>query len=455
MSNELPTFAPVLRLDKLVSRKHMRKDVIVVGLALFAIFFGAGNLIFPPLLGLMSGENWLAGTIGFLLSDTTLALLGIVAVAIVPGGFDGLGNKVGPIFSKILGATIMLTLGPLLALPRTGAVTHEMGILPLISSVPLWITTGIYFIGSMLFVFDERGVMDKIGKWLTPALLLSLLAIIITGIISPIASVEAATVQSVFGTGFIDGYQTVDGICSILFARIIINTLEEKGYVKRKDKVKMTIMAGIIAMGLISLVYTGLIYLGATSAGIAPADVSRTGLFVLIVNSLLGTSGTVVISIAVILACFTTAIGLTATSGSYFQHISNGKLSYKFTVVAVTLISLLIANLGVDNIVRFSGPVLMMLYPPVIMLILSALIDRFEFSRVYYRTAVYTALVMSTPAMLSAFGMNLSVVTEALAELPLAHYELGWLIPSFGLGLLAETTYRILFRPKQMKLSTN
>ncbi|MBI9035685.1 MAG: branched-chain amino acid transport system II carrier protein [Bacteroidales bacterium] len=433
----------------------MRKDVIVVGLALFAIFFGAGNLIFPPLLGLISGDDWLVGTLGFLLSDTTLALLGIIAVAIVPGGFDGLGNKVGPVFSKVLGVTIMLTLGPLLALPRTGAVTHEMGILPLLSSAPLWLVTGLYFLGSMVFVFDQKGVMDKIGKWLTPALLLSLLAIIVAGIFFPISDPLPASIPSVFGNGFISGYQTVDGICSIILARIIVNTLEEKGYVKARQKVIMTILSGIIAMGLISLVYTGLIYLGASSVSIAPADVSRTGLFVLIVNNLLGSAGTVMISIAVILACFTTAIGLTATTGAYFYHISKGKVSYKFTVVAVTIISLLIANLGVESIVRFSGPVLMMLYPPVIILILSALIDRFALSRVYYRTAVYTALLMSVPAMLSAFGFPLSGMDHVLARLPLASYELGWLLPSFALGFAAEMLFRLLIRPRQNRLAVS
>ena len=144
--------------------KKSTKDIFIIGLALFAMFFGAGNLIFPPMLGFQTGESWSTGALGFLISDVGLSLMGIVAVALLGGGFTALGNKVGPIYSKILGTTIMLTLGPLLVIPRIAAVAHEMGIAPIFSDISMWIVTGIYFAAIIFVLFDQKKVIDKLIK---------------------------------------------------------------------------------------------------------------------------------------------------------------------------------------------------------------------------------------------------------------------------------------------------
>lgn len=421
--------------------KKATKDIFVIGLALFAMFFGAGNLIFPPMLGFRTGESWLSGTVGFMMSDVGLSLLGIVAVAMLGGGFTALGNKVGHRYSKILGTTIMLALGPLLAIPRTGAVTHEMGIDLLFPGTSMWLVTAIFFIATIVFVFDQKGVVDKIGKLLTPALLITLLVIIVAGLMHPIGVASTSKVANAFGLGFTEGYQTVDVLASVIFARIILNTLVQKGYTNTSAQVMMTIKAGAIAMGIIALTYGGLIAIGSNASALFPDDITRTSLFVCIVNRVLGSSGTIITAVAVVFACFTTAVGLTATAGAYFQHISKGKISYKVTVVVLSLVSFLIANLGVREIVNFSEPILMLVYPPVIMLVICGLFDKLGLSKHFYRGAVHTALLLSIPEMLASFHLPVSSLLDLLNSFPLANYKVGWLIPSLLVAIVMHIAF--------------
>jgi len=431
------------------SMNKATKDTFIIGLALFAMFFGAGNLIFPPMLGFRAGESWLSGALGFMMSDVGLSLMGIIAVAMIGGGFTALGNKVGPRYSKILGTTIMLTLGPLLAIPRAGAVSYEMGIESLFPSSTMWIVTTIFFIATIFFVFDQKGVVNKIGKLLTPILLITLLVIIVAGLIYPIGAASHAKVANAFGLGFTEGYQTVDALAAVIFARIILNTLIAKGYTKTSSQVMMTIKAGAIALGIIAIVYGGLIAIGSNASALFPNDITRTSLFVCIVNRILGSSGTIIIAIAVVFACFTTAVGLTATAGAYFQHISKGKINYKVTVVAISLVSLLIANLGVKEIIAISEPILRLVYPPVIMLIICGLFDKLGLSKHFYRGAVHTALLLSIPEMLASFHVPVNSAVDLLNSLPLANYKVGWLIPS----LLVALVMHIAFHKKAAQLA--
>jgi len=425
--------------------KKSTKDTIIIGLALFAMFFGAGNLIFPPMLGFKTGESWLSGAIGFLVSDVGLSLLGIVAVAYLGGGFTALGNKVGPRYSKILGTTIMLTLGPLLVIPRIAAVAYEMGVAPIFSETSMWIVTGIYFAAVIFVLFDQKRVIDKLGRWLTPVLLVSLLAIVIAGLLYPIGTPSAAKIPYAFGLGFIEGYQTVDALAAVIFTRMILFTLVSKGYVDKKSQLNMTIKAGAFAIGLITIIYGGLFIIGAQASSLFPEDITQTSLFVCITNSILGPWGKILVGITVVFACFTSAVGLTATAGTYFQHISKGKIDYRITVIAMSVVGYFIANLGVREIIAISTPIIMTIYPPVIMLILCALIDRMMIkvgiTKHFYRGAVHTALILGIPDLLMNFSVPVNGVVEILNSLPLASYKIGWLIPSFLVAIVMEIAY--------------
>ncbi|WP_170830089.1 branched-chain amino acid transport system II carrier protein [Williamwhitmania taraxaci] len=428
--------------------KKSTKDIFIIGLALFAMFFGAGNLIFPPMLGFKTGESWVTGAIGFMISDIGLSLMGIVAVAILGGGFTALGNKVGPRYSKILGTTIMLTLGPLLVIPRIAAVVHEMGIAPIFSNASMWLVTGIYFTTTIFVVIDQKRVVDKLGRWLTPILLLSLFSIIIAGIMFPIGTPATAKIPNAFTLGFTEGYQTVNALAAVIFGRMILFTLVAKGYVDKAAQLRMTIKAGAFAIGLIAIIYGGLIVIGSQASAMFPEDITQTSLFVCITNSILGSWGKIIVAITIVFACFTSAAGLTATAGTYFQHISKGKIDYRISVIVMSVISFFIANLGVQKIIAISTPIIMTIYPPVIMLIICALIDKLGISKYFYRGAVHTALILSIPDLLLNFNVPVGGIVEFMNSLPLASYKIEWLIPS----LLIAIVMHIAFNKKEVKI---
>jgi len=410
-----------------------RKDCVVIGLALFAMFFGAGNLIFPPRLGLYSGESWIEGILGFFTTDVALSIFAIIAIAKAGGTFSDFGNKVGKTFSLIMGGFLMLTVGPLLAIPRTGAVSYEMGIAPLFGNINQYLFTAIYFSLALFFVLNPKGIIDKIGKWLTPVLLISLATIIIKNIISPIGTPIASTLDNTYTYAFLQGYQTLDGIAAVMFAAIILIALKEKGYKDTKTQIKMTIVSSLVAFSIIGFVYGGLIYLGSTGSGIINHELSRTACFVGLVENVFGEMGIWVVAITVLFACFTTTAGLTATVAEYFMEVTNNKLTYRFNVIAITLVSFLLSNLGVDQIVKFAGPMLNISYPAIIVMVVINLIDKGNISKNIYRGAVGGTLIFTSLFYLGDFS---DALKDTLNSLPLVKYECGWIIPAVGGALL-------------------
>ena len=245
-----------------------KNDAFILGAALFSMFFGAGNLIFPPFLGLLAGQKWNWSMFGFFLTGIGLPLLGIIASAKAGGDVDKLGKRVSPLFSKFLGITVVLAIGPLLAIPRTGATAFEIGVLPLLPKGNPILFSLIYFGITLSLVIKPNDVIDKIGKILTPTLLLLLGLIIIKGIFDPMGIPVAEDYAKPFSEGFISGYQTMDALASILFGGIITSSLIQSGYVDSKEQMKMTKKAGIIAVTGLTLVYGGLGYLGATGGAL-------------------------------------------------------------------------------------------------------------------------------------------------------------------------------------------
>lgn len=423
------------------------RDCVVIGMALFAMFFGAGNLIFPPRLGLYSGENWVESILGFFTSDVVLSIFAVAAIAKAGGTFKDFGNKVGKIFSLALGIFLMLTVGPLLAIPRTGAVSYEMGIAPLFGNINQVVFTAVYFAAALFFVLNPKGILDKIGKWLTPVLLISLASIIIKNIISPIGEIAPALKENIYTYGFLQGFQTVDGIAAVMFASIILIALKEKGYKKANIQMKMTLKASLIAFSIIGFVYGGLIYLGATGSGIISSELSRADCFVALVQNVFGDAGKYVVSVTVLLACFTTTAGLTATVAEYFMEISNNKLKYKLNVIVIIFISFLLANLGVSKIVDFAGPMLNITYPALIVLVIMNLMDRGNIKKIVYQGAVGTTIIFTSFYYLA---YKIEGINTFLHAFPLAKYEMGWVFPAVGGAL----SFYIFAKVLESKLKT-
>lgn len=335
------------------------KDAIVIGFALFSMFFGSGNLIFPGFLSNTLGSSFFIGMIGFVITGVLLPLLAILSCSKGDGSFESIASKVGPKFVIIFTTILFIAIGPLLAVPRTAATTFEISIYPFFPTIPAVIVIAAYFIINLIFVLKRSSIIDTIGKFLTPALLIILIIIIIKGIFMPIGEITNA--QNVLSYSLIEGYQTMDAIAALLFAAIVTNSLKDKGY-KKKDMPLMILKSSLVAAIGLAFVYGGLMYIDAQTTTIASSDLGKTGLL-FIDKHILGSAGPVVIGLAMGLACLSTSIGLITACSDFFEKVSKGKLTYKFNAIIVSLISFLVALLGVDKIIAFSSPILNLLYP--------------------------------------------------------------------------------------------
>ena len=401
-------------------------DSIVVGFALFSMFFGAGNVVFPPFLGFGSGQQWANGFIFYFIADIGLAMLALFAL-IKAGGAENITGRVGTVASNILMCAIILCIGPMVAIPRTAATTYEMSIAPLISGISPVLFSIFFFIVVLLLSIRQSAVIDIVGKVLTPALLVGLLALIIKGVIDPIGPIINMRVSAGFVTknGISSGYQTMDVLGAIAFGVLIIKSANDKGYTEQKSSSRMIAMAAAISAALLFIVYFGLTYLGATAGTVFNRDIGRAELVISIVKWILGDVGLVLFAIVVALACLTTAVALVSSAASFFEKLFKGKVSYKLLVVIICVASTAIANLGLDKIVSIAAPILDIVYPPTLALVLmSWLGDRIGKS-VYSTTAGFAA-VMSVLTTLSGYIQGLDFINR----LPMADLGLGWVIPT-------------------------
>lgn len=426
-------------------------NVFVVGFALFAMFFGAGNLIIPSFIGLQAGTGWYQALGGFGLSGIGLPLLGIMAMAKNEGSLEKFAGKVNHKFSVVFGTLVILCIGPLLAIPRTGAATYEVGVQPIFPGISPLVSSLIYFSLTLYFSINKSKVIDTIGKILTPILLLVLGIIFFKGIFYPLGEAVGTGIDNPFKMSFFEGYQTMDALASIIFAGIIIENIKSRGYKKPKEQVKLTVISGgIAALGLL-LVYGGLMYLGATVSGQVPNNIDRAELLISITSSLLGSWGKIPLGIAVSLACLTTSIGLTAATGNFFNYITNERLSYKAVVIVTTVLSLVISNFGVDNIMRFSAPVLVALYPVVIVLITMNLFGDFIKNESVYTTTVLGTLLISLFDGLEAAKISTGIFGDIIAKIPLAKSGLAWILPAIA-GFLIGVVF---FNKKEVSKREN
>lgn len=418
------------------------RQVIISGLALFAIFFGAGNLIIPPLMGSRAGQGWLEAFAGFTLSDTVLVVLGVLAMTKNDGDILKFTRKISPLFGKLLGLIIVLCIGPLMAMPRTAATTFEMGVLPFAPNFSPVLFSVIFFAVVWLFTINRSKVIDIVGGYLTPVLIVILAIIIGSGLIAPL-SPPTAHPSGQLAAGVIEGYNTMDCIGAILMSGMIFNNFKAHGVSSRKALAKYTILSGLIAGIGLCLVYGGLTYLGMMSGGFAHGDMTRIEILNAIVRHLLGAWGNVALSAAITFACLTTAAGLVSLSGSYFSEMSKGRFNYKLMVTVVCIVSGAIAIIGVDDIMKFSVPVLLVIYPLVISLIVLNLIDRDNLDTYVYRTTLLFTAAISVVDCLKTLGFKELSIVRLFDRLPLASLGFSWLpiaAVGFVIGLLLSRT---------------
>ncbi|OKL48681.1 branched-chain amino acid transport system II carrier protein [Boudabousia marimammalium] len=419
------------------------RSVFVSGLALFAMFFGAGNIIFPPMLGVQSGTNLVAAIFGFVMTAVLLPALGIVAAGTSTTGVFGLTKHVGLIFGRTYTTIVFLSIGVLYAIPRVATVAYETSLHPLLEAQGVDVSPGatgeylgliaftlFFFAVTALLTYSPGKLVDRVGTWLTPALIILLALLIVVGLFT-LSPMNAAPVekyaQDPLAVGLLDGYNTMDALASIVFGGVIIDSLRRAGYVNPRKLFKATIGAGLIASFFLAVVYIGLAMLGART----PAEGLENGAQVLSASAglLFGNAGQVVFGLTVFLACLTTAVGLVGASVQYFQKLFPS-VGFNPMLLIHLLISLVISNLGLTLILKVVVPLVLLTYPVTIALIGVALISifvRFEL-RWSFRLAVWTAAVFAAWSSLRAAG--LLSLDAAWDVLPLSSIDMAWLVPA-------------------------
>ena len=434
-----------------MNRKKLVTDSIVVGFALFAMFFGAGNVVFPPYIGMHAGEQWANGFLFYFIADIGLALVAMFAI-LHAGGADNITGRIGHVASKVLMCAVILCIGPMVAIPRTAATTLEMSVTPFFSGMSPVVFSIIFFAVILLLSIKQSAVIDIVGKILTPALLIGLLVLIVKGFVSPIGDIvdTGVSASEVTVNGIKSGYQTMDVLAAMAFGIIILSSADEKGYTDSKSAAKMIGIAAALSGVLLLIVYFGLTYLGATASTVFPTDISRANLVIGIVELLLGKAGLIIFAIVIALACITTAVALVSSAASFFAKLANDKISYSVFVVVICVSSAVISNLGLDMIIAIATPVLDIVYPPMLVLILLSWFGD-KLHKSVYVSSVAGSLIASVLATAELYGMNIPVIDS----LPLASLGFGWLTPAVLFGLVAYLVSKVKFQNAQTANAQN
>lgn len=411
------------------------KRIFVFGFALFAGFFGAGNLIIPPLLGFNSGPDWWLVAIGFIITTTLIPLLSLFAHAKLQGTMLDFGTKVSPVFSLVY-CIIMFLIIVALPAPRTAAVTHEMAIAPIFGT-PALLTSAVYFVLVLLFVLNRSKALNLLGKYLTPTIVSMVLLIIILGLVAPPDLMKLATISSPFVDGLLEGYQTYDALAGMVMGGVIIISLNKDGLNSYAEKKKIIAKSGTIAMFGLFIIYAGLIAVGALYNNAFPADISRTDLLLGLSKSMLGDMGGTFVSVLVALACFTTAVAIIVSISDFFKALfKNNEKVYVSVAVLCCIIGVIMGSYNVGFIIDIALPALMFIYPISIVLIILNIVPNHLATPLVFKAVVITAFLFSIPDVLAFFlpKDNLKLILEFI---PLAQYNLGWVIPSLVVFIIA------------------
>ncbi|QVY59709.1 branched-chain amino acid transport system II carrier protein [Cytobacillus gottheilii] len=419
--------------------------IIAVGFMLFALFFGAGNLIFPAMLGQSAGTNIWWANAGFVVTGVGLPLLGVIALGISgKDDLQSLASRVHPIFGLIFTVALYLSIGPLFAIPRTGTVSYEIGIKPFIAgdyqTLSLVIFTIIFFGITAFFSMKSSKIVDIVGKFLTPILLVFIGILIVTALINPMGAFQAPTenyLSDSFFKGFQEGYLTMDALASFVFGIIVIEAIRSKGVTGKKDITKAILKAGLIAAGLLAIIYTSLGLIGASSVENFGLLANGGEVLTNTSNHYFGSFGGILLSLIVLGACLTTSIGLITSCAAYFNKLLPS-LSYNTFVIIFSAFSTILANFGLNELIAFSVPVLVAIYPLAIcLMILTFTHSLFQGRKEVYQFSVLLTFIVSLFDGLAAAEIKVSFIDNLFTDyLPLYSVGLGWLIPAIIGGLL-------------------
>lgn len=424
----------------------MNKNILIIGFLLFSLFFGAGNLIYPPILGMNAGTSYWSAISGFIITGVGIPVLTVIAISFVKSDARELADRVHPLFGLIFTSIAYLTIGPFFGIPRAATVAFEMGVQPFTddSSLILLIFTTIFFVFVFWVALNPSKMVDRIGQILTPILIIAIIALGIGSFLMlnhPLNAPVESYVTNPFFTGFAEGYLTMDAIGALAFGIIVINAFKERGISDQKSLIKSTLKAGFIAGFSLIVIY---ILIGLIGAKMAVHQPFRNGGEILSSAAYLiyGNFGISLLGLIVILACFTTAVGLVSACGQFFAKVTG--LSYRNIILIVTIGGFIISNQGLDLIISYSTPILIFIYPITIVLVLLSFLYPFlKCSTYIYRGAILVTAIISLHDSLISLKIAIPVITPLINMLPFAAIGLGWLVPACIGGIVGKLLTRV------------
>lgn len=425
--------------------KLTKNVYIAIGLMLFAMFFGAGNLIFPVFMGQNSGINTVWATIGFCLTGVGLPILGVAAIGYSGSDLQALASRICKFYAVFFSVALYITIGPAFAIPRTATTSFEMSVAPFLGesmkSYALYIFAFLYFLLSWWLSVSPSKLVGRIGKLITPILLFFLAVLFLAYIFDPMGAWQPA--QKAYGEpikaltqGFLDGYNTMDALASFVFGIVVINSLRLFGIEHNKDIALYTLKSGLIAGLCLAVIYVFLCLIGASSVSALGMKENGAVILVGVSSYYFASFGRIMMGLIVFLACLTTSVGLITACAEYFNRLLSKGESYKLWVTIFSAVSFCIALFGLTTIIKGAIPVLMFLYPLTIALVILTFSNGlFGGYRIVYRTSILFTLVPALYDGIHAAGFSLGSIDAFMAGLPLASHGLAWL-PFCLIGLI-------------------
>lgn len=435
-----------------MTKKLTFKESMFIGSMLFGLFFGAGNLIFPVHMGQESGSAVFWANLGFLVTGIGLPFLGVIAIGVSKtSGVYELAERIGKKYALVFTVLLYLVIGPFFALPRLATTSFEIGLAPFIQAKQQHVFLVIF---SILFFFTAwwlsrrpTKILDYVGKFLNPAFLILLGILLVLAFIHPLGAIDQATVQPsyqehAFFTGFTQGYNTLDALAALAFGILIVTTIRNMGVTKPSEIAKDTIKSGAISIVLMGIIYTLLAYVGTMSLGGFALSSNGGIALAQIADHYLGTYGSILLALIVILACLKTGIGLITAFAETFTDLFP-KRNYIVFVTLASALACLVATVGLTNIIQISLPVLMFIYPLAMTLILLVLVSPlFKQRPAVYRMTTYFTLIASILDGLNACpdGIKQTSFVKTLLDfatnyLPFFKLGMGWIVPAL-IGLV-------------------
>ena len=413
----------------------LKNEVLITGFALFSMFFGAGNLILPPFLGFKSGNSWLPVVFGFFITAVLIPVMAIFAHAKLQGSMADFGRKISTKFGMFY-ALIVYLIAIALPTPRTAAVTHEIAIAPFFDT-PSVLTSAVYFGMVLLFALNRSSVIDALGKYLTPMIVVILFAIIGIAVFSAPGGEIPGIYESPVIAGLLEGYQTFDAIGGAVAGGVLIVSLKMNfPNLSHNGLQKLIFKAGLIAGGALLAIYGGLILSGALFNGTFPVEANNVEVLLSLSAQTLGSVGNLFLGVLVSLACFTTAVGIVTGTSDYAKELFGGsKLAFKITAISASLLGVIIGQLNVAYILEVAIPAINLIYPITIVLIVLNIIKEQYASPRVFKGVVFTVLLFSVPDVLGYFT-GAEMWMPLLKYIPLSNYSLGWVFPGLLVFIL-------------------